>query len=121
MDRWWLIPREWNCPICARIHHIKRPDADRDLHDHPAGYRTFLLKGWYIEENILGQIAVIAAGETTSGSAERFHRIVDVSHGGVWSLFILGKNNPEPWGFLSSKNGESPRKIPWHDYDSSND
>lgn len=33
-----------------RLHHICRPDHDRDLHNHPFSYRTFILRGWYSEE-----------------------------------------------------------------------
>lgn len=55
MGRWWLFnpydneTRErrfkWS-PWSIRIHHIMRPDADRDLHDHPWNARTVILRGW---------------------------------------------------------------------------
>lgn len=44
MGRWWLFnpysrethkPELWWCPWSFRIHHIMRPDEDRELHDHP--------------------------------------------------------------------------------------
>lgn len=90
-------PREWS----ARLHHIAQPDHDRDLHNHPFQYRTFMLAGWY-DEVYLDSIGVertrrIGTGQTSySGGA--FHRIARVSPGGAWTVFVMDKNQGE-WGF----------------------
>lgn len=123
MARWWLLrgrPAQdaapwwlrW-CPIAIRIHHIARPDLDRDLHDHPIDFRTMVLRGWYIEEDIFGAMRLVSAGHTYRSVAERFHRIDEVSNGGVWTLFILGPRR-NSWGFLVGG-----RKVHWREYLSS--
>ena len=46
MRRWILTT-----PLgTIRIHHITRPDADPELHDHPWNFVSLVLKGWYEEE-----------------------------------------------------------------------
>jgi hypothetical protein len=34
----------------VRLHHIRRPDMDVELHDHPWWFFSLILKGWYEEE-----------------------------------------------------------------------
>lgn len=46
MKRWRLIHRKW---FGVRIHHIVRSDGDRELHDHPFSFVSFILKGGYWE------------------------------------------------------------------------
>jgi hypothetical protein len=123
MGRWWLMPR-WLCkldehgfpfpfdwlPFIVRLHHIRSEDWDRDLHDHPADYRTILLRGWYVEEDIYGKKWTHLSGSTRTARAETFHRITQVSEGGVWTIFIMRKKRND-WGFL--KDG---KKVPWRRY-----
>jgi hypothetical protein len=112
MGRWWLMPnwtlskdeygnrfpKTW-MPFSIRIHHIKRPDDGRDLHDHPFDYRTIILKGWYDECDIFGRSNIRSAGETVSARAQTFHRISAMPAAGVWTLFIMGPRI-NSWGFL---------------------
>jgi hypothetical protein len=112
MDRWWLMPRwalapdengnlfpkAW-CPFSIRIHHIKRPDDGRDLHDHPFDYRTIILRGWYDECDVFGRSNIRSAGDTVAARAQTFHRIAAMPAGGVWTLFIMGPRINR-WGFL---------------------
>lgn len=35
----------------VRLHHIRRPDMDVELHDHPWWFFSLILKGWYEEEH----------------------------------------------------------------------
>jgi hypothetical protein len=125
MGRWWLMPRwlltknknghwfprSW-VPFCIRLHHIQAPDAGTVLHDHPANYRSFILKGAYLEirpDKPVGSYCRVA-GETIAAKAEQFHRINWVPFGGVWTIFIMGRRRQE-WGFLVEG-----RKIPWREY-----
>ena len=123
MRRWWLLPK-WclrfdpKCgalmpkpwmPFSIRLHHIMRPDANRHLHDHPFNFRSILLQGWYVERRPDGG-RTITAGETYRAPATRWHRISQLSEGGVWSLFIMGRRVND-WGFLVD--GE---KVPWQRY-----
>lgn len=117
MHRYWLIPFEWNLPFSIRIHHIKRPDADPFLHDHPWNWRTIILRGGYFEEDVFGNLRARVAGDTVKATAETFHRIDSVSEGGVWTLFIMGRRRNR-WGFM---HGSPARKTYYRDYVSVND
>ncbi len=143
MGRWWLFnpydneTRErrfkWS-PWSIRIHHIMRPDADRDLHDHPWNARTVILRGWYAEERLEphqfadflnkdvdlrwvpgNEIKALVnryriAGDTAQLNHGEYHRIDKVSPGGVYTLFITSRWKGD-WGFLV--NGV---KVAWRDY-----
>jgi hypothetical protein len=99
-----------------RLHHINRKDHDRDLHSHPFDYRTFVCKGFYaevfddlvvpsyVDSNLMLRLGphgrrVIFRGDTQTGTGQKFHRISEVSPGGVWTLFCM-TNNSNDWGFL---------------------
>lgn len=123
MSRWWLMPKwclelksegiywpkSW-LPFVIRLHHIRSEDKDRDLHDHPADYRTLLIDGKYVEQDIFNVLHFHAQGSSRSARAETFHKIINVSEGGVWTIFIM-KNRHNSWGFL--KDGF---KIHWREY-----
>ncbi|MDP5165526.1 hypothetical protein [Pseudomonas syringae] len=131
MGRWWLFnpydneTRErrfkWS-PWSIRIHHIMRPDADRDLHDHSWNARTFILCGWYTEQRLLdvglppGTAMEVTEyidrmpGDTVQLNQGEYHRIDEVSPGGVYTLFITSRWKGD-WGFLV--NGV---KVAWRDY-----
>lgn len=115
----------------VRIHHICRADQDRDLHDHPWNARTIVLRGWYREERPLEQCSLREcrkhdgsamsqggirlrferrAGYTGRLLFGQYHRISEVSEGGVWTLFITGRKRGT-WGFMV--NG---KKVPWRTY-----
>lgn len=98
----------------GRIHHILRADEDRALHDHPWDARTIVLRGWYLEERLLedGTIATFrrGAGDTATLNFGEFHRIYEVSPGGVWTLFIT-EQYQGTWGFLVDG-----VKIPYREY-----
>lgn len=146
MGRWWLFnpysrtthkPALWWCPWSFRIHHIMRPDEDRDLHDHPWNARTIILRGWYREQRLLRaddpalqHLLMKAAelrqsfdaafqatecidrlpGDTAQLLHGEYHRIDEISPGGVFTLFITSKWRGD-WGFLV--NGV---KVPWRTY-----
>ena len=137
MGRWWLFnpysrethkPALWWCPWSFRVHHIMRPDEDRDLHDHPWDARTIILRGWYKEQRLIEGFDQELAALGYSGSAEateytdrqagdtarlrhgEYHRIDQISPGGVYTLFITSKWRGD-WGFLV--NGV---KVPWRTY-----
>ncbi|WP_460111282.1 hypothetical protein [Pseudomonas sp. S3_H04] len=152
MGRWWLFnpysrethkPALWWCPWSFRIHHIMRPDEDRDLHDHSWNARTIILRGWYTEpreasdeckERVLAEMAPEpnfdfekwltsnatefikrSQGDTAGLNHGEYHRIDQVSPGGVITLFITSKWRGD-WGFLV--NGV---KANWRNYTDSND
>jgi len=102
----WLRP-----PFEIRVHHIKRADADRDMHDHPWNWRTIILRGWYDEETDKGEFERRYPGDTSGRRVADAHWIRGVSVGGVWTLFIVGPYR-QKWGFKTT-NG----KVPYDQYD----
>lgn len=142
MGRWWLFnpygrdadgeqsPARWPWLPSVRIHHIRRPDQDRDLHDHPWNARTIVLRGWYEEERysknfqyphqrerasdfwqkLMTRHEIRTRGYTGRLLFGQYHRISAVSDDGVWTLFITGRKRGT-WGF--DVNG---KKVPWRTY-----
>lgn len=147
MDRGWIFnpydkdaegnqtdPR-WPKLASVRLHHIMRADWDRHFHDHPWDARTMVLRGWYKEARLAGQMTssdwvydppefltynsemgTVAhytrrAGYTGPLLFGQFHRITEVSPGGVHTLFWTWKYQGG-WGFYVPGEG----KVPWRDY-----
>lgn len=103
-----------------RVHHIMRADDDGHMHDHPWNARTIVLRGWYHEER-LGELGVKAhpdaidfrvcddfsireifernTGYTGRVLFNSYHRISEVSPGGVYTLWFTWKYRGT-WGFL---------------------
>jgi hypothetical protein len=86
------------------------PDHDRHLHDHPWNARTFILHGWYLEENPGDTIRFCDAGYTGRLLFGQYHRIEAVSPGGVLTVFVTWKYRGT-WGFMVDG-----KKIPYYDY-----
>lgn len=116
MGRYWVLrERRW-FPWAARVHFIAREDLDRDKHDHPCDYRTIPLVGGYWWENLFGGRFWLGVGQTNAHPAEHFHKIVEVSEGGVWTLFIYrNRKHRNLWGFLVA-DGDRVVKVPWREY-----
>ena len=106
MRRWWLVPRNRWCNVY--LHHIRRDDDDRALHDHPWPSLSLILRGGYTEVTALGQERY-EAGSVIFRRATHAHRIV-VGDGEAWTLFITGPHI-RPWGF------HCPRGwVPWREF-----
>ena len=137
MGRWWVLNPYNNenrvsrfpwLPFSIRVHHIMRADQDRDLHDHPWNARTIILDGWYVEQRLVEagdplhtHVAPPAGAELTeyirreAGTSAslrhgEYHRIDEVSPGGVYTLFITTRCRGT-WGFLVKG-----VKVPWRKY-----
>jgi hypothetical protein len=131
MERYWLFNpyppksdgagRRWGDWLPSiRLHRIMREDQDRDLHDHPWNARTFILHGWYQEERLLPirmsddctstLLIKRQPGDTARLNFGQYHRITQVSNGGVWTLFVTGRKRGT-WGFLVQG-----VKIQWRTY-----
>lgn len=99
LERWWVIPRnKW---FNVYLHHFKRSDDDRALHDHPWWNLSILLRGSYTEHTVnAGGINVRdirTAGQMKFRYASAAHR-VELHDGDCWTLFITGPRIRE-WGF----------------------
>lgn len=125
MERYWLFNpypadtsgserRGWQFPISMRLHRIVREDLDRHLHDHPWNARTIILRGWYYENRLqpdgLTRGVFRTEGQTATLKFGEYHRITQVSQGGVWTLFITGPYRGT-WGFMVDG-----VKVPWRKY-----
>lgn len=90
----------------VRLHHIMKPDHDRDLHSHPFHFKSHILEGWYDEQGPGGIVVRRTAGTSceTPRSCDPldpfkayYHRINEVSPGGVWTLFMMTPNTEQWW------------------------
>lgn len=125
MARYWLFNRydrpRWYTGLLPsiRVHHIKLPDQDRHLHDHPWNARTIVLKGYYQEQVLPGKGGLRTLskshnfrgrGNTAKIGFGMYHRVTDMPLEGVWTLFITWRLQGV-WGFLV--NGA---KVPYWEY-----
>lgn len=122
MDRWWVIPR--NRWFNVYLHHFRRRDEDRALHDHPWWSISFIFDGTYFEHTEVPSIMRGPHGQRTytpkvtqrdAGAvawrgAESRHRIslpiVADGDGSYevpcWTIFITGPKVRD-WGFWCKK------------------
>jgi hypothetical protein len=123
MGRWWLVPLwatgkdeygnnfpYWWWPLKIRLHHIIREDNSRHPHDHPFDFRSIVIRGWYEEMDLFGNLHTRVEGNTHTHRAEYFHTITAVPPWGVWTIFIMGRWRNK-WGFIVNS-----RKVYWKDY-----
>ncbi len=129
MNRYWLFNEKWKWRWlpAIRIHAILRRDGDRDIHDHPFDFRTFILFGGYVEQDIMGREKICYEGSTYYSRAERFHiithadpsdRFVPAAPKAVWTLVIMSPKRQD-WGFLTLVGGLI-RKVHHKQYKSMN-
>lgn len=131
--------RRWgDWVLSVRVHHICRADSDRHMHDHPWNARTIILRGWYSEQRPCSVPVrddngmAVFPGDAHSMGPDRdgrwratfqreqgytgrlmfgeYHRIAEVSEGGVWTLFITWRYQGT-WGF-----DVDGSKVPWREY-----
>lgn len=95
MRRWWFLRLG---PLQVRVHHILLADIGRDLHDHPWPFRTFILRGGYIEIREGTGSALRLPGRTAAMRRGEFHRIAKVAPSGAWTLFVTWGPR-QGWGF----------------------
>lgn len=101
MKRWFI----WNdnrSPVKKRhlyLHHIRRPDRDKEFHDHPWWFLSLILWGGYLEETSKGKKR-IRPGMIIFRPAAWQHRVhVDKPS---WSLVLTGVKERD-WGFWTDK------------------
>lgn len=111
MRRWYIWQCQW---FSVRLHHILKPDLDRDPHDHPWPFVSILLGGGYRELWCKAEDYRSIGGAWSPRHAKRvrfinwhsstdLHRIVEfIKPAGVWSLFVTGPFQKK-WGFQTSE------------------
>ena len=126
MGRWWLHQYHEAGDMGARLHHIARPDADRQLHDHPYSFTSVVLRGGYVEALPKSQEGVWGAdgreevtlverrtdlNPVVFRQAKDRHQIVSVLPDTL-TLFITGpKSEEHSWGFYTQHGF-----ISWREY-----
>ena len=143
MERYWVFnPKgffsRW---FTARVHVIKRGDADRHLHDHPWSYTTFILKGGYTEVTHFEKLNEAMKHSWREGEKNAVHRIqyntemdkwecrvyygsgsiihrkagsphrLEVAEGESATTLFVMGNYQNKWGFYTPEG-----KIYWRDY-----
>jgi len=101
------------------LHRIHQPDQDRDPHDHPWPFVSFVLSGGYTERvwadkkrrrNDLHSMEFRRGRWSLHRMrADRAHRILSVEDQ-LWTLVLTGPRKRD-WGFWT-RDG----LVPWRDY-----
>lgn len=100
---WRLHLIDW--PFRLYLHNIQRPDSDRELHNHPRPFISFILWGSYLErcQEHPREAPYLQVRERLHFNVmpvTRFHRITEVEKN-TWTI-LLGRYRKESvdWGFL---------------------
>lgn len=100
----------------VRLHRILRPDAGRDLHDHPFDFTSLILAGGYAETlQVNDEVTpryvarVHLAGAIVRRRATDLHRITAIIPGAL--TLVLAGPKRRTWGFLTPT-----RWVPFYDY-----
>lgn len=108
--RWWLIRNRF---FNVYLHHIRRDDDDRALHDHPWWNVSILLRGAYEEITPRGTVRRQAPCVVFRRATDAHRLKLPIENGGiryVWSLFITGPRVRE-WGFICPQGWRV-----WHEF-----
>jgi hypothetical protein len=89
----WRVETPWGS---VRVHHWLAPDDDRAPHDHPWGFRTFVLKGGYVDRSPDGD-EYLRAPATRYRPATHQHTVFP-DPGGCWTIIVTGPK-VRNWGF----------------------
>lgn len=116
MDRYQILKTR---PLSIYINHIRLPDADPLVHNHPwpRAY-SVKLKGRYTEDVAVrmstsdGSVVLVPVANRPGliSRIPQYHRITEVPPGGCWTLFV-GFNSRDKWGFLDTDG----TLIPWRE------
>ena len=98
------------------LHHYKRSDSDRGVHDHPAWNVAMVLSGGYWEQRFAGvqpggiiyKWKRVRPGMINVVDHHCFHRVViKPGMSTSWSLFLVNypKAKGKRWGFLREASG----------------
>ena len=93
------------------VHKIMRSDEDRELHDHPWSFLSFILRNGYVEETPGGRFKRIWPLQVIRRAANWRHRVIIPNGKPAWTLVLTGKKT-KSWSFFD-QNG---RGTPWRDF-----
>lgn len=109
-----------NCPILKRwtfttpwfkmrLHRFFPETHDRDTHDHPWPFLTFVLKGDYDDVRVDGKVEKMRPGMIRWRSANHAHKTF-AGPRGCWT-FVVGPHESREWGFFPDG-----KWMPWRAY-----
>jgi hypothetical protein len=115
LTRWTLVETPW---FAVHLHRIRRPDADRDLHDHPWSFVSVVLRGWYRETRLSAEgrrqcdygywqaraYTMRRRWSVAYRRAETMHAIHEISPTPLWTLVLCGPRRRR-WGFRLTRTG----------------
>jgi hypothetical protein len=113
LKRWWVLRTRW---FIVRIHKIMMSDSDRDLHDHPWSFWSWILKGSYIEEiwdedDQMKKIKLRPRWSLGFRNATQLHRLtLENDDEPVWTIVVSGRSERD-WGFQTDDGW-----LIWHEY-----
>lgn len=96
--------------IKGMLHYFLPTQRDRDFHDHPRSFVTFILRGGYDDIQLDGTIDCVRAPTVRQRHAEHAH-ITVAGAKGCWTFVIMGPKVRE-WGFF-----RLGRWWPWKKYE----
>ena len=119
LERYYLFLKDRKkFPFNVFLHRFLKGDPD-DVHDHPWGYFTIILKGGYYEWTPEFDHRGIKIGETRHWrgpghfrvcSSTSYHRIELAEGVECWTLFMPGPKQRD-WGFLVKN-----KWVQWEQY-----
>lgn len=117
LDRLRIVQTPW---FGIYLHHIHRPDRERDPHDHPWWFASLVLSGGY-EETVLPdkrnwRRAVVRRRPRWSLRCmpRRSAHMITSADGLLWTLVLTGPRRAD-WGFW-----HDGRFTPWREYPTEN-
>lgn len=122
MTRLYLLNTPW---FGIKLHWIARPDADRDCHDHPWWFVSWVLRGgyeerrqWYGETGLrdLSSLGTRKRWSWCFRSSTDIHQITKVEPRTL--TFIINGPKCRGWGFWVPESGawSKHRFVPWRTY-----
>lgn len=102
----WTLKFPW---IKVRLHHFYPNTRDRDTHDHPWPFLTFVLWGSYLDVRLDGRKERMRFGKVRYRSATHAHRTYAGPHGCL--TLVIGPYERRVWGFFTDG-----KWMPWRKY-----
>lgn len=112
LKRLRIIQTPW---VSVYIHWIYLPDTDRDLHNHPWVFTSYILRGGYRELRSLNDDPIHYQYDWPRWSRHKmymdeWHKITQLQKGTI-TLVITG-HRKQTWGFRTDEGF-----VPWYEYD----
>jgi len=98
--RRWVLRTSWGD---LRLHHILRSDSDREYHDHPFDFWSFILWGGYWEHSAhYPEGKWFGPGSLVQKRAGEAHRLRLPENSPAWTVVWTGPKYRD-WGFHTAQ------------------